>query len=158
MRVGINNNTSKGHHTFTENRTPTDRRGWMQHIAEVSPRSLQLKQLAVANNIVADSHDYSVVSFEHALEHCRITDDLPRTIATQLWPGIVKKIYNLPTTTLGSVSYDLAMATGPKNRKPAHCSCPVNFDIVASPLALIPSRLKTFQSVKAMILISNHSD
>ncbi len=158
MRVGINNNTSKGHHTFTENRTPTDRRGWMQHIAEVSPRSLQLKQLAVANNIVADSHDYSVVSFEHALEHCRITDDLPRTIATQLWPGIVKKIYNLPTTTLGSISYDLAMATCAKDRQPAHSFFPVNFAIVASPSALIPSRTRTFLMVKKIIFRSSQKD
>src|SRR5690606_6470880 len=70
-------------------------------------------------------------------------------------PGIVVKINTGPTRTQGGFSNHLAVTAGAQYGQSLHSLLPVNFGMVASPSALMPSRAKTLRMVRYSILMSN---
>src|SRR5690606_32285356 len=122
------------------------------------PGCSQLRLLGLANPVIADGNNHPVKNSGIAGQRSRIADHLPGAVLLTLRPGIIEEHYLGPAGKLGGIGHHLPMATGAQHCKPHQFRLPVNFGMVASPSALIPSRTTTFLTVRKRILISSQRD
>src|SRR5690606_9427253 len=118
----------------------------------------KLRLLGLANPVVANGNHYPVKRSGIGGQRSCIADHLPGAVPLTLRPGVIEEHHLGPTGKLGGIGHHLPMATGAKHCKPHQFRLPVNFGMVASPSALIPSRTRTFLTVRKRILISSQSD
>ncbi|MDY7074159.1 hypothetical protein PshuTeo2_43360 [Pseudomonas hunanensis] len=137
---------------------PTDTRKRMDKGSQRSSLLEQSCELRLANSIIADGN-HDPVKFVSVLKKILARADyVPYTIGGERRPCIVKEQDLCPAANLRSIRNYLSVPTGTKDGKSFHHLLPVNFDMVTSPLALIPSFFTTFLTVKAIILMSSQSE
>ena len=112
----------------------------------------------MADSIIADCDDNTLILMKSSKKSSRITDHMPTAIGYTPRPSIIVKVNLIPATALRGISYYLAMTARPEDRQLFQCLLPLNFDMVTSPAALIPSLITTFLTVMNRIFKSSTND
>ncbi len=123
--------------------------------SQCSPVLDQSCELRLANSVIADGNHDSVKLMSVLKKILPCADYIPYPIGGERRPYVVEEQDLCPAANLRRIRNYLSVPTGTQDGKSFHHLLPVNFDMVASPLALIPSFFITFLMVKATILMSS---